>query len=64
MYNQRLLYFIGEAIMFKVGIICAGDEELKPFLPHLENMHVTEKAMLKIYEGKINIIYLLSYISY
>lgn len=40
--------------MLKVGIICAGDDELEPFLPHLENSRVTEKAMLKIYEGQIN----------
>ena len=40
--------------MKKIGIICAGDEELKPFLPHIENIVITEKAMLKFYEGKLN----------
>lgn len=40
--------------MKKIGIICAGDEELKPFLPHIENIIITEKAMLKFYEGKIS----------
>jgi len=40
--------------MIKVGIICAGDEELKPFLPCIEKCKVFEKAMLKIYEGTIN----------
>lgn len=38
----------------KVGIICAGDEELAPFLPLIENCKITEKSMLKFYEGKIN----------
>lgn len=40
--------------MKKIGIVCAGDEELKPFLPHIENIIITEKAMLKFYEGKIS----------
>ena len=30
----------------KVGIICAGDEELAPFLPLIENCKITEKSML------------------
>lgn len=38
----------------KVGIICAGDSELEPFLNYTQNCHVTEKAMLKFYEGEIN----------
>ena len=38
----------------KIGIVCAGDEELEPFLPIIENCKITEKAMLKFYEGKIN----------
>lgn len=37
----------------KVGIICAGDEELAPFLPMIEGCRITEKAMLKFYEGQI-----------
>jgi len=40
--------------MAKIGIICAGDREVAPFLPHIENCAVSEKAMLKIYEGTIN----------
>lgn len=40
--------------MLKVGIICAGDRELAPFLPHIENCKASEKAMLKFYEGTIN----------
>ncbi len=40
--------------MIKVGVICAGDVELEPFLSHIQNCSITEKAMLKIYEGQIN----------
>lgn len=39
--------------MKKAGIICAGDDELAPFLPHIEHCVVTEKAMLRFYEGQI-----------
>ena len=38
----------------KVGIICAGDMELEPFLPHIQNARITEKAMLSFYESAIN----------
>lgn len=37
----------------KIGIICASDDELAPFLPIIENCKITEKAMLKFYEGTI-----------
>ncbi|MEW4414205.1 5'-methylthioadenosine/adenosylhomocysteine nucleosidase [Clostridium sp. AN503] len=37
----------------KVGIICAGDEESAPFLPTITNCKITERAMLKFYEGQI-----------
>lgn len=37
----------------KIGIICAGDEELAPFLEELEVTGTVEKAMLKFYEGKL-----------
>lgn len=37
----------------KVGIICAGDTELAPFLPIIKDCKTSEKAMLKFYEGKI-----------
>lgn len=37
----------------KVGIICAGDDELAPFLPLISNCKITELAMLKFYEGLI-----------
>lgn len=38
----------------KIGIICAGDEELSPFLPLINNCKITEKAMLKFYAGQID----------
>lgn len=37
----------------KVGIVCAGDEELAPFLPIIDKCRITERAMLKFYEGQI-----------
>lgn len=40
--------------MLKAGIICAADTELAPFLPHIEDVTVTERAMLRFYEGTIN----------
>ena len=39
--------------MQRIGIICAGDRELEPFLPHIENVSITEKALLKFHEGTI-----------
>jgi adenosylhomocysteine nucleosidase len=38
----------------KIGILCAGDREIVPFVPMIEGMKVSEKAMLKVYEGTIN----------
>lgn len=38
----------------KVGIICAGDYEVAPFIKHINDLKISEKAMLKIYEGTIN----------
>jgi len=38
----------------KIGIICAGDRELAPFLPHIPNCKTSEKAMLTFYEGMID----------
>lgn len=38
----------------KIGILCAGDDELAPFLPLIENRTETRKAMLTIYEGEIS----------
>ena len=39
--------------MKKAGILCASDTELAPFLKVMEVSRVTEKAMLKFYEGRI-----------
>lgn len=39
--------------MKKLGILCASDTELEPFLTHLSSPQVTEKAMLKFYTGCI-----------
>ena len=38
----------------KIGIICAGDEELSPFLPMIKDCRTVEKAMLKFYAGRID----------
>jgi len=38
----------------KIGIICAVDTELAPFLPHIKNCKTSQAAMLTIYEGSIN----------
>lgn len=40
----------------KIGILCAGDEELAPFLPLISNCKITEKAMLKFHAGQIDIL--------
>ncbi len=37
----------------KIGIVCAAEAELAPFLPELEGIKLSEKAMLKFYEGNI-----------
>ena len=36
-----------------IGIICAGDREVAPFIPLITEYSVSEKAMLKFYSGKI-----------
>ena len=36
----------------KIGILCASDTELEPFLERLTDKTVTQKSMLSIYEGK------------
>ena len=38
----------------KIGIICAADTELQPFLPHIQNCKTSQKAMLTFYEGAID----------
>ena len=37
----------------KIGIVCAAEKELAPFLPQIEGIKISEKAMLKFYEGSI-----------
>ncbi len=39
--------------MPKIGIICAVEKELSPFLPHIQGSKTSQKAMLTFYEGKI-----------
>lgn len=39
--------------MKKIGIICAGDQELEPFLPLIKDKTITKKAMLTFYEGTL-----------
>ncbi len=46
--------FYGGIHLIKIGILCAGDRELAPFLPHIQNCKESKKAMLKFYEGTIN----------
>lgn len=38
----------------KIGILCAGDRELAPFLPHIENEITSEKALLTVHEGTVH----------
>ncbi len=37
--------------MAKVGILCAGDREFAPFLPHLQGCKTSQKTMLTFHEG-------------
>ncbi len=39
--------------MKKIGILCASDTELEPFLDYIEVEKIIEKAMLKFYKGRI-----------
>ena len=39
--------------MKRVGILCASDTELAPFLEAMEVDRVTEKALLRFHEGTI-----------
>ena len=39
--------------MDKIGILCAGDDELAPFIPLLQDAQLSEKAMLTFYQGSI-----------
>ena len=47
----------------RIGIICAGDRELNPFINEIPEINCSEKAMLKFHEGQVgkhDIIYLYS----
>lgn len=37
----------------KIGVLFAGDKELAPFLPMMEDVHTSSKAMLTIHEGTV-----------
>lgn len=37
----------------KAGIVCAGDDELAPFLPHIEKRTERKEALLTVHEGII-----------
>lgn len=37
----------------RIGILCASDTELEPFLKRIQSPQITEKAMLKFYCGRI-----------
>lgn len=39
--------------MEKIGILCPSDTELEPFLEIIRSPRITEKAMLRFYEGQI-----------
>ena len=43
----------GYFFIMKIGILCASDTELAPFLPRIQSPDITEKAMLKFYAGRI-----------
>lgn len=43
-----------EKTTMKIGILCASDDELAPFLPIINHDKTTEKAMLRFHEGQIN----------
>ena len=37
----------------KIGIICALDTELAPFLPHIQNGRITQQAKLDFHQGEM-----------
>lgn len=41
-----------QKIMWTIGIICAGDKEIAPFLLRIEKLRQVKKAMLTFYEGE------------
>lgn len=38
----------------RIGILCAGDREVAPFLPLIKSCRSTEKAMLTFHQGLLN----------
>ena len=38
----------------RIGILCAGDREVAPFLPLIRESRITEKAMLAFHQGQLN----------
>lgn len=47
-FKESIVY--GEAFI-KIGIVCAAEKELVPFLPQIKDIKASEKAMLKFYEA-------------
>ena len=39
--------------MKRIGILCASNTKLAPFLPHIPDAHITKKAMLEFHGGQI-----------
>lgn len=39
--------------MSKIGILCACEKELIPYITNLRNTNITEYAMRKFYSGEI-----------
>lgn len=37
----------------RIGILCAGDDEVAPFLERIKNKICIEKSMLRFYRGEI-----------
>lgn len=41
------------AIYNRIGILCAGDDELAPFLPHIKDCQTEKHALLTFYTGRL-----------
>ena len=41
------------ALCNRIGILCAGDNELTPFLPHIEDCKTETHALLTFYTGRL-----------
>lgn len=40
-------------MLHKIGILCASDTELAPFLPHIQGVRTDRKAMLTFHTGRL-----------